>query len=282
MDKFIKDVSFERVGSLRDVMNLGEDYNGKLLMFEDPQRDAEYTLGVDVGSGKGLTNSVVHVNKNGTVRYPDEQVAEWAGDFLDPAELAPIIAKIGYMYFCHKMELPALASVEINNHGLLCQHVLHKDLEYPNMFEWKIYDKTNKLITNRMGWETNTRTRPTIIMFGENRLKTGQWIIRSPYFIEEMKRFELVHLLNRSTLDVELLASMGRWEGKKRDDRLMAGFIALWTANDIRPDIALERERLRDIREKAAIIAPDSELDYQNTMTNARQMRDLYNEIVIY
>ena len=73
-------------------------WNGRLLIYEFPQRDARYTIGVDSAGGVGADRSVVEVLKVGTDHYPTEQVAEFASDRHGPVELAEIAAAIGRMY----------------------------------------------------------------------------------------------------------------------------------------------------------------------------------------
>ena len=50
------------------------------------------------------------------------------------------------------------------------------------------------------------------------------------------------------------MADQGKAEGKMLDDRLFAGFHALWACNSMNPDIVLDRERrrLRQIAEDKA------------------------------
>jgi hypothetical protein len=206
MDYVLRDLKLEVV----NPKTFGGDPNGRFLVFEEWKAGPEYYMGVDVGSGIGLSNSVIHVLQKGDDKYPDIQVAEFACDFLNPHELAPVINLVGNMYWCEEFDQPAMACIEINNRGEGCQHDLMTYYGYSNIFIRKKYDRARRGLLSAVGWETTARTRPLIIHQGAHFLQTQQWIINSPYFIEEMRDFEVDKLVERSVKDAEALAATGR------------------------------------------------------------------------
>jgi hypothetical protein len=277
MDIVLRDLKLKEV----DAHAYGGDPNGRLLIFEEAESGPEYFMGVDVGSGIGLSNSIIHVLRKGDDKYPDIQVAEFATDFLNPHELAPIINLVGGMYWCDEFDLPAMACIEINNRGDGCQHDLMTYYGYPNIFMRKRYDRAKKGLMNALGWETTSRTRPLIVHQGAHFIQTGQWIINSPYFIEEMRDFEVDKLVERGVKDTETLAATGRAKAGAKDDRLMAGFIASWCANDIRGvsiNPADERAKYQERKRVAAEALEKGEVkpDFQNTDMTFEEMMALY------
>lgn len=257
-----------------------DDPNGRFLEFEPPSRNASYVLGVDVATGVGLTNSVIHVLKMGTMYEPYVQVGEFACNFLDPHSLAPIIDFLGRKYFNWREELPALACIECNNAGESTQYDLMTLYNYTNIYVWKVYDKTGNLMTNRLGWWTTPRTRRKIVLYGSRMLKTGMWVINSPWFIDEMADFELQRGVGNALLDSEMEA-IARHKAGALDDRLMAGFIAIWCAQDLREadiaDPSIEHQKLRERQAENKELEAKGlpKRDYINTAISYREMKEL-------
>src|SRR5690242_3341400 len=96
-----------------------------LFIWEPPRRRGErrYVISADVADGLGLDRSVIEVIRCGTITEPMEQVAEFASDSVDPADLAFLIQVIGQYYTDHD-GIEALAAIETNNHGLSTQNLL--------------------------------------------------------------------------------------------------------------------------------------------------------------
>jgi len=113
-------------------------------------------------------------------------------------------------------------------------------------------------------------------MLGESRLKNGQWEVWSPYFIEEMADFQITNIKHIDALEKEILADQGKAAGRLLDDRLFAGFHALWACNAMNPDIMLDRERRRMRREKEAVDKEarkgQVEMDWRNSNCTYEQM----------
>ncbi len=265
------------------------DPNGLLLMFEPPQRNAIYYLGADIGSGTSLegdgdalSNSVIQVVRAGDLVRPNEQVAELACSKLSASEFSAMIDHVGRLYWVDEWDLPALACVESNNYGHETLTALEKDYEYPNIFHMLHWDRVGNIQATRIGFETNTRTRPAMILHGESAIKKRQLLVNSPWTFGEMAEFNLTKLKNTSALQQDLLALAGKFAGKDKDDRLMALFIAEFCLYLERQDIAADRQRQQEKIEEAEEKEkrePGGLTDYQNSLITYDQMMAEYDEL---
>src|SRR6267142_886619 len=109
-------------GSLDSLMD-------HLLIWEAPRKDQLYVVGVDVSDGLGLDRSVVGVTRVGTIRDPEEEVAQFVSATTDPSDLAPIVESVGRLFTGNDNQ-PALVAVECNNHGLVVQSDLQRHWGY--------------------------------------------------------------------------------------------------------------------------------------------------------
>lgn len=194
---------------------------GALVMWEAPEPGTDYTIGVDPSWGVGEDRAAIHVLRNGTLYVPDKQVAEFCSDELNPHDLVPICYMLGNLYKNTKEEQMALMSVECNISDDITTQ-LRDNYNYDNLFIWKFYDNIKGKISNKVGWYTNARTRPKIIMKAIHYIKQGWWDISSPWLIGEMQTIE----------KLEEKAKVAAASGHK-DDLFMAAAIALWSAHDL-------------------------------------------------
>ncbi len=189
-----------------------------LRIWELPDPACKYSIGVDVAEGlSGKADfSVIFVNKvspNG--RNPDEQVAVWRSNSVDPIALASPINWLGRLYN------DAMVAIEVNKYDS-CFNTVRLQYLYPNLFVWKHYDSKNPL-SNKFGWVTNLRSKPMLWQTASRWLKARMWIVRSQNFAFEMKRFQ------KDDYD----DSRASAERNFHDDELMAGMIALFCAHDM-------------------------------------------------
>ena len=272
MKTYFKDPKIEWLGNSGVI----HDPNGVLLLFEQYDKHAEYYIGADVGGGLGLSNSVAHVLKAGDMNNPDRQVAEWASNYHSPTEFAHVLNTLGLAFWNTHMELPACLNVEANNYGHTTIATLVETLDYMNLYQNIDQMKVNKKHAPQWGTTVLDKTRVPLVMLGESRLKNGQWEVWSPYFIEEMADFQITNIKHIDALEKEILADQGKAAGRLLDDRLFAGFHALWACNAMNPDIMLDRERRRMRREKEAVDKESREgqveLDWRNTDCTYEQM----------
>jgi hypothetical protein len=194
---------------------------GRLLIYKAPEPGKVYWLGVDPAEGVRGDRSVCQVGMFGDMQHPDEQVAEFACDFLDPVDFASIVDSIGRLY-ADPDGTEAFLTLEINAPcgDTMCSDLRYR-LDYGNLFIRKSYDKINNMYTNTYGWSTNKSTRPKIIARGVHALQYGDLIINSPFLIDEMSDFK------RDRFDEKPEARKS-----SHDDRVMALLLGYYGAHD--------------------------------------------------
>lgn len=135
-----------------------------LQVWEPPRsRHHRYVVAVDVAGGTGLDDSVIDVTRVGTMKEPDEQVAQWYSNEVDTADLAYVADAIGRFYSGSDGQA-ALMAVECNGLGISTQQELIKHVGYQNLFIWEYFDAMpGKEQTTRFGWWTSNRSRPIML-----------------------------------------------------------------------------------------------------------------------
>lgn len=194
------------------------DYEKPLQIWEEVDPNARYCIGADVAEGlSGKSDySVAFVNKyyeNG--RGPDEQVAMWRSNTVDPIAFAGVLAALGNYYNT------ALVCVEVNKYDA-CDMALRMHHGYTNPFVWKHYDSKNP-ISQKLGWFTNQRTKSMLWQTAVRWLKARMWVVKSEIFAQEMKRFQ------KDDYD----STSASAERNYHDDVIIAGMIALFCAHDL-------------------------------------------------
>jgi hypothetical protein len=247
-------------------------WNGRLLVYEDPDPTATYVVGVDPSGGKGADRSVIEVIRVGDKHRPDEQVAEFASDFHGPHDLAPVAAMVGRLYG-DGAGGEALIIVECNGEfGDSCLFDLRSRLAYGNLFIWKIYDKTKNLQTTRLGWWTTPSTRPKLIARGHHALVNGDLIINSEHLLDELEDFQ-----------GDLFMSKAQAISGRHDDRVMSFLMAYWAGHDNEWmagfDMAAERKRLKAAgkMEQAHEEEASQKVSWQNTAVTYEEMMDQWD-----
>jgi len=190
---------------------------GLLLVWEEPKYDENYVIGVDTSEGLGQDRSAIEVNRVGTLKRPDELVAEWVGN-INGIDLAPILFSIGKLYSVNGAE-PIMAIEQ--NRGDVVQMELRMRYGWSSLYQYKIYDRAKKAWANRLGWHTNPDTRPKMLQRAINHIRNNKWHINSPWMVDEISNFEY------DPEKMKMKAAIGT-----HDDRVMAGFIALYCSRD--------------------------------------------------
>lgn len=235
LERVPKGFGFKSVRSTEFDFNY---WNGRLLIYEEPDPTARYCVGVDPSGGKGGDRSVIEVIRAGDKHRPDEQVAEFASDFHGPHDLAPVAAMVGRLYG-DGAGGEALLIVECNGEfGDSCLFDIRSRYQYGNLFIWKIYDKTKNLATTRLGWWTTPSTRPKLIARGHHALVNGDLVINSEFLLDELEDFQ-----------GDLFMAKAQAISGRHDDRVMAMLMAYWACHDDEWlagfDVAEERRRLK-------------------------------------
>jgi len=140
-------------------LTLEETSKGYLKIWEMPKDRDSYVIGADVAESHDF--SVAQVINARTM----EQVAVWHGRI--PADsFAKELERLAYFYNT------ALLGVERNNQGIATLVVLNQ-LYYPMLFFREDVSDLGESSASKLGWETNTKTRPIMItdlgMFIRNR-----------------------------------------------------------------------------------------------------------------
>lgn len=262
--------------SLRIVEAPTEATEGILAIWEAPRPGHRYVIGADVAEGVEQDRSVATVLRVGTLEEPDEEVAQFVSASITPHDFAYVVDQAGKLYNTDGEE--ALAAVECNGHGIATQTELQRHLGYSNFFRWQYYDADSmkRAYSHRLGWWTNTRTRPLIMTNLLQSLSrqdpvTGSpdLVIRSPFTIEELRSLQVPP--GYATWAAS--ASAG-----SHDDCTMTLAIAAWVS---KVTYLSERESVSDARRRqateklnrAAAEHTRGRFDYQNTDCTAAEMR---------
>ncbi len=207
--------------------------DGRLKIWKAPVKEGQYVIGVDVSEGlEGGDYSCAQVLRR--LPYPNiaEQVAEWHGK-VDSIEFAHILAKLGNLYN------EAMVAIEIAGYGLATQTELAKPDVYWNFYRWERFDNIRNRYTNKIGWETNIRSKKQLIALATHCVYESSCHIMSQDLISEMMVF---------VRDGASASAEGGF-----DDRVMAWMISLFTLHQTYFDFSeLEdtptREEAREIK----------------------------------
>lgn len=152
-----------------------EDDKGYVSIWQKPTPNVYYTIGADVAEGTIEGDYSV-----GIVGKPDslDVVAMWHGH-IDPDLFGHELVKLARYYN------EAYIGVEANNHGLTTLNAI-KRLEYWNIYFQKQFDKIANTMTQKIGWTTNTRTKPLMIDKLAEFVREKWLGIKSDLIISEM------------------------------------------------------------------------------------------------
>jgi hypothetical protein len=170
------------------VSELGfvENEDGEFSIWEFPEKGAEYVVAADAGEGK-VDNDPLHYDPSvvQVLKAPKgspliKQVAEWKG-YIDPTMFAGVIAAIGNMYN------EGLAVPENKHPGLTTiaelKHI------YWNIYHWTYIDRFKNAESTKLGWETNSATKPIGCSYLATCLMAGILEINSEDLVDEMLAF---------------------------------------------------------------------------------------------
>jgi len=169
---------------------------GRFKIWELPLKNEVYYVSGDpslgVTGGDYSCIQILKVPKD--PRKPIEQVARWHGMVGTP-EFARIMCAIGYLYCTAEL------APECNQFANIISDIV-RIYDYPKWYRWTSEDKVKGMMSNFMGWVTNSRTRPAMISKFREALNEVTVIIRSSEDIDECydfgdldgtQRFEALH-----------------------------------------------------------------------------------------
>lgn len=150
---------------------------GELTMYAEVDPKETYVIGADVGGGVRGDFSVAQV-----MNSRREQVALWRGQVV-PDFYANVLYRLGIFFNW------AMVAIESNNHGILPNHILAKELHYPHVWQDTQYDKTTDKETPKLGFFTSVRTKPLIIDKLRGRMRKKEITVLDKTTLREMLTF---------------------------------------------------------------------------------------------
>lgn len=192
------------------------DPMGKLLLWEMPEQDETYGLGVDTSDGIGLDRSTIQILRKGTPDRNDALVAEFASPYINAFDLWPLCLALGTLYSPMSSDRrirQAKMVIECRGNGESTQLELRKR-GWANFHAWMRYDskKLRPQDSQKLGWFTNSWSRAMMMDMLLKAIR-DEWIdVYSPFFVDEMSDLE------RDDSRQSLAATYGG-----HDDRIMAG-----------------------------------------------------------
>ena len=180
-DTFIDEEYFFKLESgIQDPKHIFED--GAYKVWEEPDINSIYTIGVDVAEGVGKNSSVIQI-LDITDLTNIKQVAEYCSNTINPYEFATKVHDI-----CEHWGSPPVL-IERNNSGAQVVDLLYQNYRYPNIVSYS--PRTGKFKFDRMGVYAHTNTKYKGVMnmrYWVHELKCI--IFRSKETIQELKAFQ--------------------------------------------------------------------------------------------
>lgn len=169
------------------------DQMGKLILWEMPEDNEQYGLGVDTGDGVGLDRSAIEVLRKGTIERSEAQVAEFMSPYIGAFDLWPLCMAVGTLFsteFNGQMRQAKMV-IDCLKNGENVQFELKKRGWY-HFHDWLRYDKKRIRASDshRQGWFSNGWARAMMMDLVIKAIR-DEWIdIASPYFVDEMGDLE--------------------------------------------------------------------------------------------
>lgn len=178
--------------------------------------ESQYVIGVDVSGGNTESTDEPDYHAIQVVDHKTlEQVAEFRAQRLD-VDLLTREVLLAALFF-----RKALVAVErTGGWGSPVARILYHDFHYPHVYRSKRVGNTTERIDQRLGWDTNVRTKPELIAHATELLRDEVDGIRSRLLVSEMQTYTRTE---KGTAEAE---------PKKYDDLLMAWMIAQQVAKE--------------------------------------------------
>ncbi len=152
----------------------------QIRIYHERHPEHEYAMGVDPALGySDSDDSVLNLVDCNTGEQAAEMQQKVGGD---------VLCEEAYMLGLHYNE--AMIGVEVNK-DLTCVNGLFR-LGYPHIyFRAEETGRPFRAQTDKLGWDTNLRTRPMLVTQGVKMVKDGSVIMRSQKLIDQWKHFVL-------------------------------------------------------------------------------------------
>ncbi len=214
--------------------------NKKLVIYEYPEKNADYSIGADTGTGVGGDRSPIIVTRAGSEAWPDVQVAEFCCDDITNTEIYAYVAAIAALYgqFMEEGKHPKIIIEQKRKYGDTCQHQLLL-MGMRRHHEFISYDKKTLRPKaregSRLGWFTNEWSRPMLLGCFKYAVENGWFVVNSRWLMNEIEEFE-------QRLTTAGKTRMDHQSGK-HDDRIFGAAMSYFTNHHL--DSMMAREKLK-------------------------------------
>ena len=230
---------------LKHTKELGFDPLEKFLIYEEPQKDFDFAIGCDTGTGVGGDRSAIIVSRYGTGEDPDYQVAEFASDAIPADKIHLWIAAASRFYGRYytdrtRYREPKICIEMKRKFGDLPYHLL-REMGFRRWHKWghgfdrAVFQEHPREKFGRVGWFTNEWSRPLLLAAFQGAVDGGWYVVRSKYLLQEMETHE-----QRITASGKTRSDH---ESGGHDDRLFAGAQSYFTMHQ--RDVLAERDKKR-------------------------------------
>ncbi len=187
---------FDEVQDIRD----DESHMGKLFVWHPPEPGYDYAVGIDTSNGIGSDSTCIAVARRGrSPQEQDVQAAEFRSDKVSHVEafawamaIAAYYAR--YMEDSTRYREPYVAIEQIAAVGDTCNLQMRK-MGYNRFHKMTRYDSTPKNMmkskASKVGWFTNTWSRPMLTDGFVTLVRNGWYKVNSPYTMREMTQWEV-------------------------------------------------------------------------------------------
>lgn len=155
--------------------NIDKTDSGYLKLYDLPKSNEEYLISADVASFNDYSVAIVIEKKRWRV------VAKWRGK-INAGQFGDELNKLGH-YFNR-----CLIVVEANNMGQSTVDRL-KSLDYPSLYQRERFNETEKKITKEYGWWTDGKTKPLMLGYLQELIRTRQIEIPDEEIISELQTY---------------------------------------------------------------------------------------------
>lgn len=241
---------------------------GKLFLWEMPEDNEEYGIGLDTSEGIGQDRSVMEVLRKGTYSRNDSFVAEFASPRMNSLDIFPYAFVLGCFFSTNSggedgesmLRRPRMV-IECRWNGENVQLELQKR-GWPNFHKWTRYHKTKYDLSKErnLGWYSNAWSRPMMMDFFIKAIRDGYLEVNSPYFVEELRHLEA------SEDSQDARAAYGY-----HDDRCMAGGIVYFSLHILEMDGTMRPMRDRRPQGQNTSSVPV----YKHPFAGGRTLEDL-------
>jgi hypothetical protein len=167
------------------------DYENKVLVWEWPESNEEYAVGVDTGEGVGGDSTVIEVIRKGSPDRHAAQVAEFSSNKANAFEAWPLVWALANFYSVpvNGEMRHAKVVVECEKNGESINMELRKRGWPGSAFHIRHRPgrrQINLAAEKLLGWKTDSLTRPIMLDFLLTAIKEKWLDLNSPRLIDEL------------------------------------------------------------------------------------------------